>query len=63
MQITLAIGIPKYFKALSTGNPSSFSAVKSEIQRNYAKADVYFQTLNVVNIKQSPLLDVSLTET
>jgi hypothetical protein len=32
--------------------------VKAEIQKNYAKAEVFFQTLNVVNIQQTPSLDV-----
>jgi hypothetical protein len=32
--------------------------IKAEIQKNYAKADVFFQTLNVVNIVQAPLMDV-----
>ena len=32
--------------------------IKAEIQKNYAKADVFFQTLNVVNILQAPLMDV-----
>ena len=31
---------------------------KSEIQTDYAKADVYFQTLNVVYISQSPMMAV-----
>ena len=31
---------------------------KSEIQTDYAKADVYFQTLNVIYITQSPLMAV-----
>jgi len=33
--------------------------VQTQIQKNFAQADVYFQTLNVVNIAQSALMDVS----
>jgi hypothetical protein len=33
--------------------------LKKEIQKNFAMAQVFFQTLNVVNINQIPQLDVS----
>ncbi len=33
--------------------------VQTQIQKNFAQADIYFQTLNVVNIAQSALMDVS----
>jgi len=33
--------------------------VKEHIQNNYAMAEVFFQTLNVVNIVQTPMLDVT----
>ncbi len=33
--------------------------VQAQIQKNFAQADIYFQTLNVVNIAQSALMDVS----
>ncbi len=36
--------------------------VQAQIQKNFAQADIYFQTLNVVNIAQSALMDVSFIE-
>ena len=37
--------------------------VQIAIQKDYAKAEIFFQTLNVVNIVQSPLMDVSCAKT
>jgi hypothetical protein len=49
----------KYKGVLTNLNPDVMATVKSEIQKNYAKAEIFFQTLNVVNISQSPMLDVT----
>jgi hypothetical protein len=49
----------KYKGVLVNLNPDVMATVKSEIQKNYAKAEIFFQTLNVVNISQSPMLDVT----
>ena len=35
--------------------------IQADIQTNYAKAEVFFQTLTVVNIVETPLMDVCLT--
>ena len=56
----LANKMDKYTTMLASGNPQVMIEVQSEIQKNYAKAEVFFQTLNVVNIVQTPLMDVSL---
>ena len=56
----LANEMDKYTTMLASGNPQVMIEVQSEIQKNYAKAEVFFQTLNVVNIVQTPLMDVSL---
>ena len=54
----LAAGIPQFQDVNSL--PSEVMAhVKEHIQNNYAMAEVFFQTLNVVNIVQTPMLDVT----
>ena len=40
-------------------NGLSTDAIKTKVQSNYAQADVYFQTMNVVNIVESAYMDVS----
>jgi len=37
----------------------SQASFQDEIQKNFVKADVFFQTLNIISISQSPLMDVS----
>ena len=39
---------------------TSQAILKDEIRMNFVKADVFFQTLNVVTISQNPLMDVRL---
>jgi hypothetical protein len=53
--VLLAKEIPKYRDELATSLPE---LIKGKIQNNYAMAEVYFQTLNVINIKQTPMFDV-----
>jgi hypothetical protein len=47
------------FKNQISQSPGPNIAVQLAIQKNYAKAEIFFQTLNVVSIEQSPLMDVS----
>lgn len=54
----LADDTSKFGDSLSQQDATDQAKVKAEIQRNYAKANVYFQTLNVVYIEQSPYMDV-----
>ena len=49
----------KYQAELATADEMMQQKIKSEIQKNYAKAEVFFQTLNVVDIAQSPAMGVS----
>ena len=58
-QVFLAAEMVVYAAEITDPDPLVQTKIKSAIQKNYAKADVFFQTLNVVNIEQSPLLDVS----
>jgi hypothetical protein len=52
----LAQGIPQLNNLLSSGDDSE---AKSMVQNNFAKAEVFFQTLNVINIAQSVAITVS----
>lgn len=52
----MAAGIPKYSNELASGTLES--VVEADLQSNFAQAEVFFQTLNVVSISQSPTLDV-----
>ena len=49
----------KYQAELATLGVSTLQNIKYKIQSNYAKVEVFFQTLNVVNIAQSPAMGVS----
>ena len=60
LQKLLALDIPKYKDIFSTIPPQFENELKARIQTDYAMAEVYFQTLNVININQSPALDVSI---
>jgi hypothetical protein len=48
----------KYRDELAACLPELKGQIKGKIQTNYAMAEVYFQTLNVINIKQTPMFDV-----
>ena len=48
----------KYQAELATLGVSTLQNIKYKIQSNYAKVEVFFQTLNVVNIAQSPAMGV-----
>ena len=56
----MAQGIPKYANLLSAATSNQLTAIQEDIQNDYVLAEIYFQTLNVVNIEQTPLLDVSI---
>jgi len=58
LQKYLAAGIPQ-FQDVNSLPPEVMADVKEHIQNNYAMAEVFFQTLNVVNIVQTPMLDVT----
>ena len=51
----LAEGVPGFSKLISNGNDAF---VKTMVQENFAKVEVYFQTLNVINIAQSIAITV-----
>ncbi len=53
----MADSLPNLFAGLP---PDQKEHVKVYLQRNYARAEVYFQTLNVIKIQESPLYDVRL---
>jgi len=53
----MASGIPKYVNELASGTDQS--VVEADLQSNFVQAEVFFQTLNIVSITQSPTLDVS----
>ena len=55
----LANEMDKYQAQLADADIIKQQEIKSEIQKNYAKAEVFFQTLNVVNIAQNPQMQVS----
>lgn len=56
----LAADIPKYQDIRLQDIPKDqLSRIQDEIRNNYVMAEVYFQTLNIVNITQTPLMDVS----
>jgi hypothetical protein len=57
-QRDLAQDIPKFANLLATATQDKLVQIQETIQSDYVLAEVYFQTLNVVNIIQSPLLDV-----
>ncbi len=58
-QQSFAQGIPKYKDLLSVATSNQLTTIQEAIQNDYVMAEIYFQTLNVVNIQQTPLLDVS----
>jgi hypothetical protein len=53
----MANSLPNLFAGLP---PEQKEHVKVYLQRNYARAEVYFQTLNVIKIQESPLYEVRL---
>jgi hypothetical protein len=58
-QEPLANDIPKYKNQLAnTDLLEEKLVIKEKIQTNYAMAEVYFQTLNVVTVSQKPMMDV-----
>ena len=38
--------------------PAQIQDIKAAIQSNFAMAEIFFQTLNVINIVQTPMFDV-----
>ena len=59
LQTYLGDGMPEVRALISSGKETDKSMAKSLIQSNFAKVEVYFQTLNVINIKQSIAINVS----
>jgi len=57
----LADDMPGYRDRLSTAMAGDMDKFRATIQKNYAMAEVFFQTLNVISIKEMPLLDVRPT--
>lgn len=53
--------MPRYQGMLTSASPQDMLTIQADIQTNYAKAEVFFQTLTVVNIVETPLMDVCLT--
>ena len=51
-----------YLDRLALATPETQIMIKGEIQTNYAMAEVFFQTLNVLSIVQTPMFDVSSFE-
>ena len=41
-------------------DPTQREKAKNFIQQDYARVDIYYQTLNVKDIKQSPVIGVSV---
>ena len=51
LQIDFALGMDYPTETLEVGGPDR-DMIKSQIQEDYAKADIYFQSLNVQTIAQ-----------
>ena len=47
-------------KKLTQGMPHEKLSIQSDLQEDYARVDVYYQTLNVKKISQSPVISVCL---
>ena len=45
-----------------SNDPKMKASIKENIQTNYAKAEVYYQTLNVQNIKETEKYSVSMRQ-
>ena len=61
LQEYLAYDIEKYrtqLLSLSASDTVKKALIQSQIQKDYVTVDVFFQTLNVVNIDESPMFDV-----
>lgn len=57
-QQPLALEIPMYRKKVEAATPIEMQDIKAAIQSNFAMAEIFFQTLNVINIVQTPMFDV-----
>lgn len=53
----LAKGTPDFQALISSGH-ADFA--KAAVQNNFAKAEIYFQTLNIINIVQTPAITVAV---
>ena len=60
IQVHLIDELQQYKEPFLNGNAGEQDKIKTEIQKNFLMAQVYFQTLNVVSIEQIPQLDVRL---
>ena len=58
LQYDLAIDLG-YSRSELEGNPIKQAEAKIKVQQDYARVDVYFQTLNVKSIVQTPTYPVS----
>ena len=47
-----------YKKEDLIGDAEKEALIKNEIQEDYARVDIYYQTLNVHMIEQSPVISV-----
>lgn len=52
-QINMAVSLDYDREVLEARGPKS-DEIKSELQEDFVKADIYYQTLNVQSITQSP---------
>ena len=60
LQLLLANDIPKLRSKLAVTPPDQLMQIQAQIQSSYAMAEIFYQTLNVITIKQSPMFDVSI---
>ena len=58
LQYDLAIDLG-YSNSDLQGSPPKQAEAKAKVQQDYARVDVYFQTLNVKSIVQTPTYPVS----
>ena len=59
LQYDLAIDLG-YSNSDLKGSPIKQAEAKAKVQQDYARVDVYFQTLNVKSIVQTPTYPVSI---
>ena len=59
LQYDLAIDLG-YSNSELKGSPIKQAEAKAKVQQDYARVDVYFQTLNVKSIVQTPTYPVSI---
>ena len=60
MQDLLANDIPLFRNRIAVTLPDYMGGVQKQVLASFTMVEVFFETLNVITIKQSPMFDVRI---